>query len=237
MRTIIILSLFAVSLAGAREPDYTEERELNTPVNGASEFRIDAGAGSLAVTGVDGLDSVEVMATIGVDGVRNDDKARELLEKRLTLELKRRGDTVVLVSDFDGGMWRGGREAWVQLVVRMPSDLALSVDDGSGSINIDNVRAAVRIDDGSGSIKIRTVGSLEIDDGSGSIVAEDVTGDVDIIDGSGSITVAGVTGSVTIDDGSGSINVSDVQENLKIEDAGSGSVNIKNVAGSVETDG
>jgi hypothetical protein len=236
MRKIIILGIFAASFAAAGEPDYTEVRELSTQAGGATEFRIDAGAGSLEVTGVDGLDSVEVTATIGVDNVRDDDKARELLDKHLKLELERRGDEVVLVSDFGGSMWRGGREAWVQLVVRMPADVALNIDDGSGSITIDNVRAAVRVDDGSGSIKISNVGPLEIDDGSGSIVAEDVSGDVDIIDGSGSITVAGVSGTVTIDDGSGSINVRDVQQDLKIEDAGSGSVNIKNVQGSVETD-
>lgn len=236
MRTFIILGLFAASLAAAGEPDYTEQRELSAQVGGAGELWIDSGAGSLTVTGVDGLDSVEVTATIGVDKVRNDDQARDLLDKHLKLELERRGDRVVLVSDFKGGMWRGNREAWVQLEVRTPAGLALTVDDGSGSITIDNVRAAVRVDDGSGSIKIRNVGPLEIDDGSGSIVAEDVSGDVDIVDGSGSITVAGVSGTVTIDDGSGSINVRDVQQDLKIEDAGSGSVNIKNVQGSVETD-
>ncbi|MEO1202527.1 MAG: hypothetical protein AAFX10_07460, partial [Pseudomonadota bacterium] len=166
MRTIIILSLFAASLTVAGEPDYTEVRDLSAQVGGASDFRIDAGAGSLAVTGVEGLDSVEVTATIGVDNVRDDDKARDLIEKHLKLELERRGNKVVLISDFEGGMWRGNREAWVQLVVRMPADLELYIDDGSGSITIDNVSAAVRVDDGSGSIKIRNVGPLEIDDGS-----------------------------------------------------------------------
>jgi hypothetical protein len=186
--------------------------------------------------GVDGLDSVDVTATIGVDGIRNEEKAQAFVEKNLELKLERRGDRVVLTTDWDNGMWGMGREAWVKLEVRMPSNLALDVDDGSGSIDIENVLATVRVDDGSGSLKVRSVGPLFIDDGSGSIVVENVTGDVDVIDGSGSISVTGVTGSVTIDDGSGSISVRDVQQDVIIEDAGSGSVKVANVAGTVETD-
>ena len=237
MRTIIILSLFAASLAAAGEPDYSEVRELSAQAGGASELRIDTGSGSLNIVGVDGLDTVEVVATINIDKIRDQDKAREIIEKYLVLTLERSGDRVELVTDFEKGMWRSDRGANLELEVRMPAELALAVDDGSGSITIENVRAAVSVDDGSGSIKIRSVGPLRIDDGSGSIVAEDVDGDVDIIDGSGSIKVARVTGTVTIDDGSGSINVRDVERDLKIEDAGSGSVTVSNVAGNVETDG
>ena len=236
MRNLMILILFAVNAAFADEPDYVEVRDLAADAGGAGLLAIDTGAGSLRVEGVDGLEIVEVRATIGVDDIRDQDKARELVAKRLTLTLEQRGDRVELVSDFDQGMWGAGRDAWVALEVRMPSTLALTVDDGSGSIQIENVRAALRVDDGSGSIKIRAVGPLEIDDGSGSILAEDIAGDVDIVDGSGSINVAGVTGSVTIDDGSGSITVRDVGQDLVIEDAGSGSVNVSNVLGNVETD-
>ena len=237
MRTIIILSLFAISLAYADQPDYTEVRELSAQSDGASQLRIDTGSGSLTVEGVDGLDRVDVVATVDVYRMKDQEKARELVEQYLELRLERRGDRVELVSDFDRGIWKRGRDTSLELVVRMPAEMALDIDDGSGSIRIDNVRARVRVDDGSGSIKIRSVGPLEIDDGSGSIVAEDIEGDVDIIDGSGSITVGGVAGTVTIDDGSGSINVSDVTRNLIIEDAGSGSVNVSNVQGTVETDG
>jgi len=236
MCRMMILGLFAINLAYAGEPDYVEVRELEADAGGASLLMIDTGAGSLRVEGVDGLDAVEVRATIGIDGIRDEEKARELIAKRLTLTLERRGDRIELVTDFDQGLWGTGRNAWIELDVRMPPTVPLSVDDGSGSIQVDNVRAAVRVDDGSGSIKVRSVGPLEIDDGSGSIVAEDIAGDVDIIDGSGSIHVAGVAGSVTVDDGSGSITVRDVEGDVRIEDAGSGGVNISNVSGIVETD-
>ena len=236
MRSYLILGLFAASFASAGEPDYSEVRELSADAGGAGEFVIDTGAGSLTVVGVDGLDAVNVTATIGLDGIRDEDKARAYIEKRLELTLERRGDRVELVTDFDNGTWGMGRKAWVRLEIRMPSDLALDIDDGSGSIDIENVRATVRVDDGSGSIKVRDVGPLFIDDGSGSITAENVAGDVDIIDGSGSIKVTGVTGSVTIDDGSGSITVRDVEQDVIIEDAGSGGVSVANVAGRVETE-
>ena len=237
MRSFLIFGMFAASLAAAGEPDYSEVRELTENASGASQFSIDTGAGSLSIEGVDGLDAIEVTATVGMDGVKDEEKAREIVEKNLELKLERRGDRVYLTTDFDHGLWGMGREAWVKLEIRMPSALDLYVDDGSGSIQINNVRASVKVDDGSGSIKIRGVGALEIDDGSGSIQVEDADGDVDIIDGSGSIRVTNVKGSVIVDDGSGSITVEDVTEDVRIEDAGSGSVNVANVAGSVETDG
>ena len=236
MRSLMILGVLTMGIANAAEADYSEVRELQADAGGASLLTIDTGAGSLIVEGVDGLDVVDVRATIVIDEARDEDEAREYVAKRLTLTLERRGDRVELVSDFDQGMLGMGRNARIELAVRMPSAVALQVDDGSGSIRIENVRAAVRVDDGSGSIKIRSVGTLEIDDGSGSIVVEDVAGDVDIVDGSGSINVAGVSGSVTIDDGSGSITVSDVERDLTIEEAGSGSVNVSNVKGRVVTD-
>ena len=192
---------------------------------------IDTGAGSLTVEGVDGLDSIEVTATIGVDGISNEEKARELVEKKLKLSLTERGDRIVLDSGWDSGMWGPGREAWVKLEVRMPSGLALEIDDGSGSIVVDNVRAAVRIDDGSGSIRVENLdGLLNIDDGSGSIKITDINNDVTIDDGSGSLSIDGVTGNLRIDDGSGSVDMKNIGGTVEIED-GSGSINAKVIGG------
>lgn len=234
----VVMGMFAASFAwadghGDYSRGYSEVRDLTLDAGGLDGLSIEAGAGSLEVTGVDGADSITVTATIQLEE-RNESRARELIEERAVLELERSGSTGELVAKFDGGWW-GGSGA-IALEVEIPRGLELVVEDGSGSMKILRTGGDVAIDDGSGSIVVEDVGALVIEDGSGSIDVENANGDVRIVDGSGSITVRGVQGSVTVDDGSGSINVSDVEMDVIIEDDGSGGLNVSDVRGRVEAD-
>ena len=236
MRTALIMSMFTASLVFAAG-DYEEEREMNLNAAGINSMGIEAGSGSLDIRGVKGLDQIEVEATIVVPG-RNDEKARKKIESDLVLYLEKQGEKAVLHSYFESGIWNFGDSPSVQLVVRIPARLELDIDDGSGSIDIENVSGNIDLEDGSGSISMTDVGgNVEIDDGSGSISVTGVGGDISISDGSGSIKVRAVSGSVVVDDGSGSINVSDVEDDLIIEEAGSGGLDFSNIRGSVEKDG
>lgn len=233
MRIIFFLAMFTTGVAFAAS-EYVEDRALNLDAGGISALQIEAGAGSLKVTGVDGLDQIEVEAIITVPG-KNDDKARKKIESNLELTLEERGGKAVLRSIFEGGMWNFGDSPSVQLIVRMPTQLDLNVDDGSGSIVVENVRGDIELVDGSGSISMSDVGgSVDVDDGSGSIDVSGVGGDISIVDGSGSIKVRDVAGSVVVDDGSGSINVADIEADLIIEGDGSGGLNFSNIGGRVE---
>ncbi len=238
MRLLMLLSLTtlaAPAFADWDDYDYRETRELSVDASGLTSLSVDAGAGSLEISGVEGAESIEVTATILVSGAR-DEKAREFIEDRMELELERQGQEATLVADFSGGMgWSKGGA--IALDIRVPQGLDLDIDDGSGSINILDTAGAIELNDGSGSIKIENVAAIRIDDGSGSIDILNANGDVRIDDGSGSITVRGVTGSVVVDDGSGSINVSDVQGNFRVVDAGSGSVNYRDIAGEIDVPG
>ncbi len=236
MRKIALTTLLLTGLAGPAAADYSETRELSVDASGADLLELVTGAGSLIVEGVDGLDAVEVEATIVVDVMR-DSKGRKMVEDHAVLELDRKGDRIRLEADFDNGMWSWGSGGRIDVVVRAPAGLNLSIDDGSGSIRVGDFESDVRIDDGSGSIVVDTVGALDLDDGSGSITVRNASGDVYINDGSGSITVDTVEGTVTIDDGSGGIDVSDVSEDLIIVDDGSGSLEFHDVRGKVEQDG
>ena len=173
-------------------------------------------------------------ATIRIDS-RNEDKAREIIEKRVRLTLERNGDRAKLRSDLDSD-WSWGGDGAIDLEVRMPSGVALSVDDGSGSTVIQDVRADIHVDDGSGSLEISNSGAVHVDDGSGSVTIRAASGDVYVNDGSGTIDIAGVAGRVTVDDGSGSITVDDVASDFIVEDDGSGSVSYTNVRGTVQLD-
>ena len=235
MRSFIVMAMFLASFTASAASDYTETRDLTVDADGLELFFIDAGAGSIDVEGVDGIDHIEVKATIIIPDTDEDD-AVKLIEKKLELGLESNDGKAVLKSWFDGGFWGFGPNGHIDLEIRAPATLAISIDDGSGSIGVRNFVSDVRIDDGSGSIDIQTVGALDIDDGSGSIDVTDVAGDVFVDDGSGTITLETVGGSVTIDDGSGGIRVRDVAGDLTILDAGSGSVSFSDIRGTVEQD-
>jgi hypothetical protein len=234
MRGFIVMAMFAVSLAQADLRDYTEVRDLVLDTAGLAEFVIDAGAGSLVVTGVDGAAAIAVTATIIVED-KNDEEAQKLIAKRLDLKLERDGDRAKLESGFNEGL-RWNSNARIDLEVSMPAGIALRVDDGSGSTIIRDVAGDVHVDDGSGSLDVTNAGSVVVDDGSGSIKIIAAAGDVYVDDGSGTIEIRGVGGSVTIDDGSGTIRVDDVEQDLIIKDSGSGGLTYTNVRGSVEGD-
>jgi hypothetical protein len=246
MRGIIVMAMFAVSLSHAGSQKYTEVRNLELDASGLSEVFIDAGAGAMVVTGVEGSNEVVVVATVTVD-TDDMDEAAKFVEKRLRLGLEQDGERAELTAGFSPG-WSGGEDAAIDLDIRMPAQLALVIDDGSGPIAVDNVSSSVRIDDGSGSIELGNSGDVDIDDGSGSIRLENTgavtiddgsgsitivraAGDVYVEDGSGTIEIMGVQGSVTVDDGSGDIEIDDVEHDLIIEEEGSGSLRYTNVRG------
>mgnify|MGYP001817288100 FL=1 len=235
MRSFIVMAMFLASFTASAGSDYTETRDLTIDADGLELFFINAGAGRIDVEGVDGVDRIEVRATIIIPDTDEDD-ALKAIEKKLELGLERKDGQAVLKSWFENGFWGFGSGGRIDLEIRAPATLAISIDDGSGSMDVRNFVSDVRIDDGSGSIDVQMVGSLDIDDGSGSIDVTDVAGDVFVDDGSGTIAVDKVGGSVTIDDGSGGIRVTDVAGDLTILDAGSGGVSFSDIRGTVEQD-
>ena len=235
MRSFIVMAMFTVSLAHAGWSDYEETRDLKLAADGISQLTINAGAGSMDVSGVQDLDNIVVKATIIVPDEDEDDAVR-IIEKRIKLSLEKNAGVAELDAWFENGLVSFGSSPYIVLEISVPTGLALNIDDGSGSIDVVDVGGDITIDDGSGSIDIRNVASVKIDDGSGSIDIVNAAGDVSIVDGSGSISVKHVEGSVTVDDGSGSIKVSDIDHDLIIIDDGSGSLTFSDIRGTVDGD-
>ncbi|MDH4107794.1 MAG: hypothetical protein OEW35_05730 [Gammaproteobacteria bacterium] len=236
MRGIILLLSFAATLAHAATNGFVETRDLRLDAEGIGHLEVETGSGDLSVVGSPDLDEVQVNATISVPG-RNEDGARQLIEDSLVLTLERRGDSAVLKSYFEETGFGWGDGPGISLEVRVPSRLGLAVDDGSGAMEVRDVLGDVSIDDGSGSITLRHVGGeVRIEDGSGSVSVTGVGGSLSIVDGSGSIEIREVGGSVRIDDGSGGIDVDDVEQDLIVEESGSGSLRVANVRGKVQVD-
>lgn len=237
MRRFMVIAMFTIGLARAAwaESDYEEVRDMELAAAGISQLTINAGAGSMDVTGVAGLDKIVVKATIVVPDEDADDAVR-MIEKRIRLSLQENTGDAELEAFFKSGFQMFGSSPYIVLEVSVPQGMAVDIDDGSGSIDILDVAGDISIEDGSGSIDISNVAQVSIDDGSGSIDIVNAAGDVSIVDGSGSISVKHIAGSVTIDDGSGSIRVSDIDNDLVIVDDGSGGLTFSDIRGTVDAE-
>ena len=231
-KTVLLASLILLVCGSLAAFETT--KTLSLPVEGLKDLEIRAGAGSLTVTGREGLSAIEVKAEIVARHVREEDMD-DYLKDRVELVLEKRGDSAVLVSrvrerfrlfNFDG-------DAVINLTVSVPKTLPLDIDDGSGSLVAEDL-ARVKIDDGSGSIRVaRIAGDVTVDDGSGEIEILDVAGNVSVDDGSGELTIRRVGGTVTVDDGSGGIDIDDVARDVRLINTGSGGVDVSNVKGKV----
>ena len=234
MKKTIVFLVLCVVLAGAVSA-FETTKTLNLPAQGITRLDIRAGAGSLAVTGREGLAAIEVRAEVVAPDVRDKDM-EEYIRDRVELTLEKRGDVAVLVGRIrdSGRLFHFGEDARIDLTVTVPKTMALDIDDGSGDLVVEDLAAAVRIEDGSGSISVvRVAGNVRIDDGSGGLEVSDVTGDVTIDDGSGEVRVRRVGGTVTLDDGSGGIDIEDVEKDVRLINTGSGGVDVSRVRGRV----
>lgn len=252
MKTAKLLSLSLLSLAmsgcvinvKAQKADVSLQEELTVAASGLTSFDIDAGAGSLTIVGVDNASSIEVNANIQTTD-----------DKDYVLYLKKSGSNAYLVAKHNSttGYWSGSSPE-INLTVKMPKNLMLDIEDGSGDIKVSNISNNIKVDDGSGAASFEQVtgdldiedgsgdlfikqvkGDLNLDDGSGELTVTDITGDVRVEDGSGELTIINVTGKVTVDDGSGGININKAGS-LKIIDSGSGGLSISKVKGEVDID-
>jgi hypothetical protein len=197
-------------------------RNASVAVDGATNIRVVAGAGSLDIVGKADMSAVEAHGTACA--------ANESQLDGIRLIAERRGDTLWIESVFEEGSNFDNRG--LSFTVELPDSLPVEIEDGSGSLKVNNV-AALRLTDGSGEATISGVhGDLTVDDGSGGLEISDVHGPASIEDGSGSLTVRNVEGPVDIEDGSGSLDVDDIDGDLTVRDS-SGGISIHHVVGTV----
>ena len=215
----IALSGCIINISNAT-PTHNEQKVLHLDADNLKWLHAKVGAGELSIKGVRGQKNVQVEADI--HSYDNDD---------YTLTLEKNGDQAKLVAEFDSS-FNFNRSPYINLVVTVPEDLALNINDGSGPIDVREVDADIQISDGSGDINIIGGHNIDIQDGSGSIVVDNPNNHVEIADGSGDIDIKGGQ-NIEINDGSGNIDVRDSHGDLDIND-GSGSINIKQVDGDLD---
>lgn len=222
--------VFCVSLGFSFE----KIERLSLSAAGIDKLVVDCGSGFLHITGEESLRSIEVEAEIIVKGKRDRDM-KDYVAENVRLSLNKRGSRAVLVSMFENRFPNiSFRERVINLTVKVPKNMDVEVDDGSGEIMIAQINGNIQIDDGSGEIHIRDIrGDVDIDDGSGTVDVRSVDGSVTVDDGSGTIEIIDIGESVEVSDGSGSITIDGVGGDVIIKDEGSGSLRIQNVKGRV----
>lgn len=236
MRGLTLLLLLAGALVDAAAADYVEVRDLSLDIDGVGKLLIETGAGPMVVSGDPSATSIAVTATITVPR-KSAETAQKKIENDLILTLERNGSEARLFSKLENGFFDWNNSMRLELAVVVPAVLDVTINDGSGSMEISGIGGALRIEDGSGSFSVENSGShVTVVDGSGSIEIEGVAGDVHVDDGSGSLRVEQVGGSVFVDDGSGGIDVRDVAADLIVANSGSGRVEHRGVRGRVVID-
>jgi len=221
-----ILSLSGCITLNAKSLDYKETKILKLDTPKIEWLKINATAGFIIITGDNNLDHIEVIADI------------ETYNQDFKLSLEVKGSDAILEADTDENSFLswGNYSPKIDLTIKLPPNLKLSIKDGSGQIQIVQMKNDILIDDGSGDMTISDIsGNLEIEDGSGNIMIKNIGGNVSIEDGSGDMSISDTSGNLEIVDGSGSTMIKNITANVSIKD-GSGDLTIDHVDGKVFVD-
>jgi len=203
-----------------------QTQQLSLPSNNLEYLNVLSGAGSLEIKGSETATSISVNATIYTADIED--------EYELTLEQNGKQAKLVAQNKSRNGIsFYSGQSPSINLVITVPSNLNLDIDDGSGDILINAMQSNIDVKDGSGDLTISGAKNLTIDDDSGEVNLENIAGNLELTDGSGNIHINNVSGNATIEDGSGDIRVNHAK-GLTITESGSGDVSIDNISGSVK---
>ena len=233
MRVLFGLILAAVSTTALADHDckFKAERNLDIDPAGLKALALVLGSSDAQVEGVAGIKRIEVRGKACA--------SEEEWLKDLTIDQERGGDRVrVTTSKNRTGTHInlfGSSYSYIDLTVRMPVDLALEVDDGSGDADVSNV-ASLRFTSGSGDLKAHhVVGDVVVKVGSGDAIIDDIGSlNVERV-GSGDIRASNSRGDIKVGHvGSGDVTFADVRGSVRIESVGSGDVGVRRASGDVE---
>jgi len=231
MRKALSVILTVLGASALEAQDYTAPRSASVPVSDARRIEVIGRAGSLRIDGRGRARNVVVRGTASA-------ASRRALEE-IKLIAEERDGTIHIEADIpEHRDWNDDEDRQsLDLVIEVPTDLSIDVEDGSGELEIRNV-GPLTLSDGSGSAVIEHVGgSLRVKDGSGELHITDVKGDVEVTDGSGELEIRDVDGGVEIGSkGSGPLRITSVAKSVHVRSKGSGSVDVTHVGGDLVVD-
>lgn len=229
MKTTLLALCGAAMLSGCvinvvagsnNTPDKQSTERFELEASSLTQIVATTGAGSLLIQGEAGRTTVEVVAEIfSYEGIEPE------------IRLQQQGNSAQLVASLPKSIVNGN-SPYINLIVKVPTNFGLMLDDASGDTVIDGLTGTLQVTDGSGDLRINGGRSLQLNDNSGDIFVRNIHGAVSIEDGSGDLTVEQIKGIVTVTDGSGDITVQQTA-GLTITEGGSGDLNIDQINGPV----
>ena len=231
---LVFLLLYQFSTAAeASDCKYEKTISLQLDLSNSESLSVDARAGDLEIEGIDGSKKAVIEGHVCVS------KEDWLEASQIDIsEGKHAKIAVNLPKESSGWSFSGNSYKYIDLRIKVPADMALTVRDSSGDITMDNV-AAVELQDSSGDIEIeQSAGPIIVKDSSGDIVIEHIRGDVTIVsDSSGDIELEDIKGNALVErDSSGEITFEDIQGDATVERDSSGSISAKNIDGDFRVD-
>lgn len=233
---------FVPAFAGA-ECRYTADRSFDVPASGLRTVAFDLNSSDVIVEGAAGLTQIEVRG-------RACASEPDWLDQ-LTVEQHVNGDRLEITPHEGRNVhWSGSHYAYVDLRVRIPAKMAVTIKSQSGDAEVRDI-ASLDFDGSSGDLQASHIsGTLGARVSSGDIRAEDIgdveirgtsSGDLSLRDVRGPVNVArSGSGDVHLDTvgrveigsvGSGDIWVADASGDVSVESIGSGDVSVNGVNG------
>jgi len=124
---------------------------------------------------------------------------------------------------------------YVDLRIALPTGGNVAMRNAVGPVRGGDLEGTLSVDTGSGKVQIAShVGQLTIDTGSGEVIVGSAKGETSIDTGSGDVIVRRLVGNGTVDTGSGDVTVQKISAGRLSIDTGSGDVTLQDgVAGKV----
>lgn len=230
--SLVLVSLFTISTAIAGDCEYSKKVSRSLDLNGVKQIRVDAGAGGLDITGVEGLDEIVIDAKVCA--------SEQSLLDASDIEQKITAGRAEIYTEIakDSSSWNWSSEyAYIDLELKVPANAVLEVRDSSGEATVKNV-AELNMKDSSGELTIADIaGNLTVTDSSGALNINDIGGEVEVTDSSGGIYISDVKqGVLVVADSSGSIEAKRIGRDVHVRADSSGSISVKDVGGDFRVD-
>ena len=216
----------------AQEYDHEEVIEDRFEIRDGGLLTIDSDLGSIEIVGGNG-DDIFLTVIKGVNNVNAREADRQF--DRFDLNINESRSELEIVGDYDkprGNInWKRSLRVHFQLTV--PEETNLNLKTSGGSIQIEDIDAAVQAKTSGGSLVLENIaGPLDAHTSGGSIKAFELGDHAKVRTSGGSITIEEADGHVSAKTSGGSIKIADVDGDVEANTSG-GSITLKEIAGSV----
>jgi hypothetical protein len=190
-------------------------------------LHLSVSAGEIDVRAEEGA----VETTVDLEPLRSNDSSREAVESA-RIQLRDRGDAQELVVDVRGtrGLGIFTRGAEVRLVVHCPAGAELEAEGGTANVQAAGRYSSVSVQTGSGDVEVDKVdGDAKLRSGSGDLSLERADGELSAQTGSGDVEIGRTGASAAVRSASGDVIVRDATLELTVQTA-SGDVRVEAVS-------